>query len=235
MTLTRPWRSVQGLLATLPAVRGSSAWSRFPCRSAPHSIPPAGTAEVRVGRSTQSKPRNHSISGLRWVSGTPYPVHFLGFPSPTPSGSASFTAVPRAPFPVCLGPRHLWNSPPPGSPFPPQLCRLEGSLLYGLPVCCPGTPACGARMSQCPRAGTLIKQLKTAITPPPDLVSRPGSRPAPPIAPGLQLCVGPAVPTAAPPDPTMNLLAFIPNHSWRKAPRVETCVVLRLAMQVFIF
>lgn len=169
---------------------GSSAWSSFPYRSVPHSIPTAGTAEVRVGWSAQSKPGNHSISGLRWISGTPYPVHFLGFPSPTPSGSASFTAVPRAPFPVCLGPRHLWNSPPPGSPFPPQLCRLEGSLLYGLPVCCP----------------------VTAITPPPDLVSRPGAAlllPQPQACSRVS-CVGSAVPTAPrpPPDATVNLLGL---------------------------
>lgn len=118
MPLSGPWRSVWGP-PSRPRVLtglGSSAQSDLLYRAV--LAPPKW-----VGQSPQSKTRSHSISGLRWTSGTPALLTSL-VPNPAPSGSASLTAAPRVAVSCLPGPQTARSSPPPGSSFSSQFSSL---------------------------------------------------------------------------------------------------------------
>ena len=178
MPLSGPWRSVWGP-PSRPHVftgLGSSAQSDLLYRAV--LAPPKW-----VGQSPQSKTRNHSISGLRWTSGTPALLTFLVPTPPPPVAQPPLTADPRVSVSCLPGPQTARSSPPPGSSFSSQFSsQLEGCLFCDLPVCCPGTPTGSLGFSLWPlvaqssHGSTLMKtaNLKTAITIP-SLTQCPGS------------------------------------------------------------
>lgn len=90
MPLSGPWRSVWGP-PSRPHVfmgLGSSAQSDLLYRAV--LAPPKW-----VGQSPQSKTRNHSISGLRWTSGTSALLTFL-IPTPHPQWLSLFNCSPQS-------------------------------------------------------------------------------------------------------------------------------------------
>lgn len=137
-----------------------------------------------VGQSPQSKTRSHSISGLRWTSGTPALLTSL---VPTPRGSASLTAAPRVAVCHLPGPQTVRSSPPPGSPFSSQFSSLlSWKVLYSVTSQSaaqehpPGSLGFSLwpLVAQSSHGGTLMKtvNLKTAITTP-SLTQCPGRPP----------------------------------------------------------
>lgn len=135
---------------------------------------------------TQSKTRSHSISGLRWTSGTPALLGSL-VPSPHPQWLSLFNCSPQSGcFPSAWTPdsEELTTSRQPVLFSVLLSSQLEGFLFCDLPVCCPGIPpqqpglqpvaTCGSIF----HGSTIMKtaNLKTAITAP-SLTQCPGSPP----------------------------------------------------------